>query len=122
MGDLIWSKGLLRKGPGIFHVVAGNGYVFHLTYRLTTEDIYLHSAILIFKCMGSGQFKEARTPDYSYRLYKGLVGPACHLVDTTSLLQAICPSCYIVCGTAYRINNCKLQELCRNEKNLNLKE
>ena len=34
-GELTWQKGLLRKGPGICHGVAGSGYVFLLLYRLT---------------------------------------------------------------------------------------
>ncbi len=32
-GDCVWTKGLLRKGPGICHGVAGSGYVFLLLYR-----------------------------------------------------------------------------------------
>ena len=34
-GELTWQKGLLKKGPGICHGVAGSGYVFLLLYRLT---------------------------------------------------------------------------------------
>ena len=36
-GDLCWERGLLRKGPGICHGVAGSGYVFLLLYRLTGD-------------------------------------------------------------------------------------
>jgi hypothetical protein len=36
-GELIWQKGLLKKGPGLCHGVAGNGYVFLLLYRLTSN-------------------------------------------------------------------------------------
>lgn len=32
-GDCVWSKGLLKKGPGICHGVAGSGYVFLLLFR-----------------------------------------------------------------------------------------
>lgn len=91
MADLIWKKGLLKKGPGICHGVAGNGYVFLLMYRLTTEDIYLHRAIQFFKFLGCEQFKESRTPDYPYSLYEGLAGTACYLADLTSPLQAKFP-------------------------------
>lgn len=34
-GELTWQKGLLKKGPGICHGVAGSAYVFLLLYRLT---------------------------------------------------------------------------------------
>ncbi|GJQ76591.1 putative lanthionine synthetase C-like protein [Trypoxylus dichotomus] len=27
-GELIWNKGLLKKGPGLCHGIAGNGYIF----------------------------------------------------------------------------------------------
>ena len=35
--DICWERGLLRKGPGICHGVAGSGYVFLLLYRLTGD-------------------------------------------------------------------------------------
>ena len=35
--DICWERGLLQKGPGICHGVAGSGYVFLLLYRLTGD-------------------------------------------------------------------------------------
>ena len=35
--DICWERGLLRKGPGICHGVAGSGYVFLLLYRITGD-------------------------------------------------------------------------------------
>ena len=32
-GECIWRKGLLKKGPGICHGVAGSGYAFLVLYR-----------------------------------------------------------------------------------------
>ena len=32
-GECLWNKGLLKKGPGICHGVAGSGYVFLLLHR-----------------------------------------------------------------------------------------
>ena len=37
-GELTWQKGLLLKGPGICHGIAGSGYVFLLLYRLTGDN------------------------------------------------------------------------------------
>lgn len=37
--DLIWKRGVLRKGPGICHGVAGGGYAFLLYYRLTQKAV-----------------------------------------------------------------------------------
>lgn len=43
-GELVWQKGLLKKGPGICHGVAGSAYVFLLLYRLTGNTKYLYRA------------------------------------------------------------------------------
>ena len=44
LAETVWNKGLLKKGPGICHGVAGSGYVFLLMYRLTGEENYLYRA------------------------------------------------------------------------------
>ena len=44
MSEGVWRWGLLRKGPGICHGVAGSGYVHLLMYRLTGEHKYLNRA------------------------------------------------------------------------------
>lgn len=43
-GELVWQKGLLKKGPGICHGVAGSAYVFLLLYRLTGNSKYIYRA------------------------------------------------------------------------------
>ena len=84
--EVTWSKGLLKKGPGICHGVAGSGYVFLLLYRLTKDPKYLHRALQFAEFMESDEFKQgARTPDCPYSLFEGLAGTMCFLVD---LLQA----------------------------------
>lgn len=81
-GDLVWRKGLLRKGPGICHGVAGNGYVFLLLYRLTSDKRYLYRAAKFADFMNSPQFQvDARIPDSPYSLYEGIAGTACFLAD-----------------------------------------
>ena len=39
-GDLVWERGLLKKGPGLCHGVAGNGYTFLHLYQvlITTPE------------------------------------------------------------------------------------
>jgi len=56
-GDLIWQRGLLRKGPGICHGVAGGGYAFLTLYRLTGEERYLQWARLFAAVMMDSQFE-----------------------------------------------------------------
>ena len=81
-GDLIWHKGLLRKGPGICHGVAGNGYVFLILYRLTKDPKHLYRATKFMEFLTNEMFvKEARIPDRPFSLYEGLAGTVCFLVD-----------------------------------------
>jgi len=83
-GDLIWRKGLLKKGPGICHGVAGSGYVFLLNYRLSGNPKHLHRAQKFAEFMSSEQFKtKSRTPDSPWSLYEGIAGTACYLADLT---------------------------------------
>ncbi|CAL8083675.1 unnamed protein product [Calicophoron daubneyi] len=89
--DTVWERGLLKKGPGICHGVAGSGYVFLLLYRLTGEVIYLHRASAFADFMNSEEFKLARRPDSPYSLYEGLVGTACFYADLFSPLTAAFP-------------------------------
>ena len=43
-GELVWQKGVLKKGPGICHGVAGSAYVFLMLYRLTGNSKYIYRA------------------------------------------------------------------------------
>lgn len=81
-GELVWHKGLLRKGPGICHGVAGSGYVFLLLYRLTGDPRHLHRTAKFAEFLTSSEFqREAKTPDRPLSLYEGLAGTVCFLID-----------------------------------------
>ncbi|XP_038059117.1 lanC-like protein 3 [Patiria miniata] len=81
-GDVTWEKGLLKKGPGLCHGIAGSGYVFLLLHRLTGDKKHLHRALQFAAFMEEDQFRrEARVPDAPYSLYEGLAGTACFLAD-----------------------------------------
>jgi lantibiotic modifying enzyme len=81
-GELVWSKGLLKKGPGICHGVAGNGYVFLLLYRLTNDQKHLYRASCFANFLQSEIFqREALTPDRQFSLYEGIAGTICYLID-----------------------------------------
>ena len=47
-GQVVWSRGLLKKGYGLCHGVAGNGFTFLQLYRLTGEPHHLHRAIKVW--------------------------------------------------------------------------
>ncbi|CAH1782538.1 unnamed protein product [Owenia fusiformis] len=81
-GELTWGQGLLKKGPGICHGVAGSGYVFLLLYRLTNNPVYRYRAERFAEFMQTSKFKSgARTPDSPYSLYEGLAGTMCFYTD-----------------------------------------
>ncbi|OWR46890.1 putative Lancl1 protein [Danaus plexippus plexippus] len=80
--ELVWSKGLLRKGPGLCHGVAGNGYVFLLLHRLSGDEKYLYRAKLFADFMNTEDFlRDARLPDNPESLYEGTAGTVCFLSD-----------------------------------------
>ena len=81
-GDLVWNNGLLKKGPGICHGVAGNGYVHLLLYRLTKDPKHLHRAKKFCKFLENEKFvEESGTPDRPFSLYEGVAGTVCFLID-----------------------------------------
>lgn len=95
-GELVWSKGLLRKGPGICHGVAGSGYVFLLLYRLTKDNKYLYRAKVFGDFMNSDEFlREARVPDNPETLFEGAAGTVCYLSDLLLPDVAEFPFCEI---------------------------
>jgi hypothetical protein len=80
--ELTWRQGLLKKGPGICHGVAGSGYVFLLMYRITGELRYLYQANKFAEFLQDPEFlKGARTPDSPWSLYEGAAGTVCFVVD-----------------------------------------
>ncbi|CAH2242304.1 jg25218 [Pararge aegeria aegeria] len=81
-GEVIWNKGLLRKGPGICHGVAGNGYVFLVLFRLTGDEKYLYRANSFAAFISTDEFlRDARLPDNPESLYEGTAGTVCFLAD-----------------------------------------
>jgi hypothetical protein len=43
-GELVWRAGPLRKGPGLCHGTAGNGYAFLRLHQLTGDELWLDRA------------------------------------------------------------------------------
>ena len=50
-GEVVWDRGLLRKGYGLCHGVAGNAYTFMQLFRLTTRPEYFNRAVKVWKCV-----------------------------------------------------------------------
>lgn len=47
--EVIWQRGLLRKGYGVCHGTAGNGYAFLSLYKLSQDKKYLYRACKVRK-------------------------------------------------------------------------
>ena len=45
-GELVWQRGLLKKGPGLCHGVAGNGYTFLHLYKVSCVNNEYPSTIV----------------------------------------------------------------------------
>lgn len=90
--DLIWEKGLLRKGPGICHGITGNGYAFLMLFKITQDQRYLYRAIKFAEFLRKSRFiREANIPDRPYSLYEGTAGAVCFLIDLIHIDEASFP-------------------------------
>jgi len=94
--DLIWRRGLLKKGPGLCHGVAGNGYAFLMMYRLTGDPKYYHRAIQFAHFIFTRDFElNSRVPDEPWSLFEGWAGVVCFLVDLLQPAKAEFPFAHV---------------------------
>ncbi|KAI5106537.1 lanC-like protein 2 [Silurus meridionalis] len=88
-GEVIWQRGLLRKGYGICHGTAGNGYAFLSLYKLTQDQKYLYRACKFAEwCLDYGTHG-CRIPDRPYSLFEGMAG-AIHFLSDLAQPEASC--------------------------------
>jgi hypothetical protein len=81
-GELTWRAGPLRKGPGLCHGTAGNGYAFLALFEKTGDELWLTRA-RAFAMHAAEQVERART-EYGrgrYSLWTGDLGTALYLAD-----------------------------------------
>jgi hypothetical protein len=89
----VWRYGLLRKGNGICHGIAGNGYAFLSLYRRTADPRDLHRALHFARQSWSERVvREQRTPDRPWTLYEGLMGTLCFYRDCLDSSRARFPA------------------------------
>ncbi|XP_077592281.1 lanC-like protein 2 [Stigmatopora nigra] len=88
-GEVIWQRGLLRKGYGICHGTAGNGYAFLSLYKLTQEKKYMYRACKFAEwCLDYGTHG-CRIPDRPYSLFEGMAGTI-HYLSEMATPEASC--------------------------------
>ncbi|XP_023339953.1 lanC-like protein 2 isoform X2 [Eurytemora carolleeae] len=78
-GECIWERGLLRKGSGLCHGSAGNGYGLVHLYQATQDTKWLYRAAMFG--LHCSQFKEYfhRLADSPLSLFEGLAGTVHYL-------------------------------------------
>jgi hypothetical protein len=72
-GELTWHAGPLRKGPGLCHGTAGNGYAFLKLWQRTRDERWLERA-RAFAMHAIGQLEGGR-----FSLWTGDIGAALYL-------------------------------------------
>jgi len=79
-GELTWEAGPLRKGPGLCHGTAGNGFAFLKLYQRTNDEIWLDRA-RAFAMDAIEQHRQAKKlfRQGRYTLWNGDVGLAIYL-------------------------------------------
>lgn len=90
--EVIWKRGLLKKGYGLCHGVAGNAYAFLRVYRLTSEQKYLYQACRFAEFCCAYGTHGCRIADRPYSLFEGMAGTIFFLVDMLSPTQARFPA------------------------------
>ncbi len=78
----VWRYGLLRKGNGLCHGIAGNAYAFLSLYRTTSEKRQLDRALHFARFSWSDRVTRAqRASDRPWSLYEGRMGTLCFYLD-----------------------------------------
>ncbi len=92
VSDLVWERGLLTKGCGICHGIAGNAYTFLAIYQKTLHPESLHRAVcfalVILRFGPSRCCIDADTP---YSLFEGLAGTVQFVMDLIEILALRTP-------------------------------
>ncbi|GFS57690.1 glutathione S-transferase LANCL1 [Trichonephila inaurata madagascariensis] len=90
--DVIWQRGLLKKGYGICHGVSGNGYAQLRLFQVTREAKYLYRAVKFAEwCFDYGKHG-CRTPDRPLSLFEGFAGTIYYLLDLLEPLNSAFPA------------------------------
>ncbi len=81
-GELTWRAGPLKKGAGLCHGTAGNGYAFLKLFERTGDELWLERA-RSFAVHAAGQVEESRAQHGRGRhtLWTGDLGAAVYLRD-----------------------------------------
>ncbi|KAL2715276.1 lanC-like protein 2 isoform X1 [Vespula squamosa] len=80
-GEVVWARGLLKKGYGLCHGVSGNAYTFLHLYQQTKDPKYLYRACKYAEWCFNYGVNQNRIPDRPFSLFEGLAGVIYFLID-----------------------------------------
>ncbi|XP_014216340.1 lanC-like protein 2 [Copidosoma floridanum] len=80
-GEVVWQRGLLKKGCGICHGVAGNAYTFLCLFQQTKDPKYLYRACRFAEWCLDYDAHQKKPADRPFSLFEGLAGTIYFLVD-----------------------------------------
>lgn len=91
-GEVVWQRGLLKKGYGLCHGAAGNAYTFLSLYKITHDPKHLYRACMFADwCMNYGKHG-CRTPDTPFSLFEGMAGTIYFLADLLQPMKSKFPA------------------------------
>ncbi|KAF5278469.1 hypothetical protein FQA39_LY05958 [Lamprigera yunnana] len=91
-GEVVWERGLVRKGYSLCHGVSGNAYCFLQLYQTTQDPKHLYRAIKFAEwCIVYSKEHEEYTPDRPLSLFEGIAGPMYLLIDIQKPMEAKFP-------------------------------
>jgi len=90
LAQVVWERGLLRKGIGLCHGIGGNGYVFLRLFEVTQDSTHLQRAVSFAQFALEGPHRDellvqAEAPS---SLANGRAGFACFLADCIALSRS----------------------------------
>eukprot|EP00005_Dracoamoeba_jomungandri_P000891 CAMPEP_0174251796 /NCGR_PEP_ID=MMETSP0439-20130205/1507_1 /TAXON_ID=0 /ORGANISM="Stereomyxa ramosa, Strain Chinc5" /LENGTH=436 /DNA_ID=CAMNT_0015332211 /DNA_START=53 /DNA_END=1363 /DNA_ORIENTATION=- len=95
--DVVWERGLLKKGLGLCHGISGNAYLFFYLYTITNEEKYLYRLQKFIDFSHADNYERLiKTPDEPYSLLNGVGGAVCLYEDLLTDQTHCCfPACDI---------------------------
>lgn len=91
-GDVIWQRGILKKGFGLCHGISGNAYAFLHLYQLTNDVKYLYRAGKFAQYYFDHSDKINWRADSPASLFEGYAGLAYFLSDLLNPKEAKFPA------------------------------
>eukprot|EP01090_Pellita_catalonica_P009364 TRINITY_DN2042_c0_g2_i1.p1 TRINITY_DN2042_c0_g2~~TRINITY_DN2042_c0_g2_i1.p1 ORF type:complete len:474 (-),score=73.31 TRINITY_DN2042_c0_g2_i1:306-1727(-) len=83
ISDVLWERGLLRKGTGLCHGISGNAYFFAYLYGSTGSPREAHRLVqfINFSFSDAAQEAAATRPDKPFCLFNGRAGAVYFYLD-----------------------------------------